>query len=81
MASKRKLEPAKSTFEHRVKQKRIDDRVKQLEKAIQYCKEINCKEIGVTMKLPCQKRSRFSEYQMCTEVTVRFPLQTKNAHK
>ena len=43
MASKRKLKPAKSTFEHIIKQKRIDDRVKQLEKAIQYCKETNCK--------------------------------------
>ena len=41
--SSRKFKPAKSSFEHLVKQKKIDERERQLEIAVQYCREHNCR--------------------------------------
>ena len=43
MSHNRKHKPAKTTFEHKVKQRRIDNKEKQLELALQYCKDNNCR--------------------------------------
>ena len=43
MSHNRKHKPTKTTFEHKVKQRRIDDKEKQLELALQYCKDNNCR--------------------------------------
>ena len=43
MMPTRKFKPAKSSFEHVVKQKKIDERERQLGIAVQYCREHNCR--------------------------------------
>ena len=43
MSHNRKHKPAKTTIEHKVKERRIDDKEKQLDLALQYCKDNTCR--------------------------------------
>ena len=43
MSTNRKRPAAKSKFEHKIKQRNIDAREKQLQLAVKYCQENNCR--------------------------------------